>query len=96
MKNILGIILLLVLQANAKDYICYYPKSCENFNFYSDGEVKNWIANYKIMISCVDVGKVYKNKYNLTYKIKNSGDIRLNVIPIKKSRNNIQCFFKKK
>jgi len=96
MVKILSIVLLLVVQVYAKDYICYYPKSCNNFTFYSDGEVKVWNADYNITVVCNGVSKVYKKKYRPTYKIKNGRDIVLKIISIKWNRDEIQCSFKKK
>jgi len=95
MKKILGVLLLLVIQVLAKDGICYYPKSCYDFTFYSDVDVKLWYADYNITVVCHSVSKVYKKRYRLTYKIKNSKDIRLKIIPIKWNKEDIQCFYKK-
>ena len=83
--------------ANAVEFICKIPKSCENFTAYSSGSVKNRTANYIVQVHCNTPKKHYVTIYeNVTYKIKSSKDIRLDIQTIKSNLDGIKCKLLKK
>ena len=95
--GVVGVLLSVSLtNANAVEFICKIPKNCENFTAYSSGKVKNRKTNYTIQVHCDAPGKHYTSIYeNVSYLVKNSKDIRLDIKTIKSNSDGIKCKLKK-